>query len=464
MDLWGYLSDAKTDVSVVMGCPGVGKSVEVYAYAMWQAKTAQKRVIYVHTHGDGYYIISTSGSNKSVGRSQPLDFETKPYAILEFIDSALNKQEVDIIVLDGQLEWLIRSVFLRLGRFSGVRLISCTSFQAFTKISTETAAHAPPWSPHVMDSWKLDELHDAFAKGALVLGDLTRGTDVDEMFFYAGGSFRMMQWTLRRVIHTLDTKMSEVPRKSDLIEARGVGDASKTAVNTLLGICGGTSFVLSRYVLTSLFMSVSDQAIATLRTLLIDNPPWQGWVTELEVLTLIKKQQSIVFWGPNGEEEVWTRRGVVGVELPMFFNADDVHLTSLDADWLLPTKYNQECFDALYRVSPDSIRAVHITNANEHSCKLKYLIPFMTTMNVHTVELVYVCRRRNFDQFKVPEPETRTGSSKRAAEEHEQFKNLFGTMTEIYNAKRPTRAGHIPLPTITIRHVTYQREDIDCPR
>ena len=61
MNLWNFLLAACTDVSIVVGCPGVGKSVEVYAYAMWQAKAVQKRVIYVHTHGDGYSIISTSG-------------------------------------------------------------------------------------------------------------------------------------------------------------------------------------------------------------------------------------------------------------------------------------------------------------------------------------------------------------------------------------------------------------------
>lgn len=241
-------------------------------------------------------------------------------------------------------------------------------------------AHAPEWSQFVVDSWKLDEYNDAFDKGALVLADPTPMTDVDEMFFYAGGCFRMMQWPLSCVIATLNTKMSEVPSKSDLIEARGVGDGSKAAVNSLLGIYGGAPFVLSRFVLTSLFASVSNQAIGNLRRLLRDNPLWQGWVTELEVLTLIQKQQSIVFRNSSGQEETWSRRGAVDAPLPTFVDSSDLCWTTLDLDWILPKRYNQECFDALYLVSPDSLRAIQITNADEHTCKLEYLIPVVQAM------------------------------------------------------------------------------------
>ena len=179
MDLWNFLSVAETDVSAVMGSPGVGKSVEVFAYAMWQAKTAQKRVIYVHTHGRGYSIKSTSDDNMTLGSADM--FVEKPVFLFDFINSALKKQEVDIIVLDGQLQWLIKTVYAHLEQFPGVRLISCTSFQAFFKVSTEMMAHAPEFSQFVMDSWTLDEYHDAFDKGALVLADSTL-TDVDEMF------------------------------------------------------------------------------------------------------------------------------------------------------------------------------------------------------------------------------------------------------------------------------------------
>ena len=201
IDLWNYLSAARTDVSIVVGCPGVGKSVEVYAYAMWQAKAVQKRVIYVHSHGDGFSIVSTSGNNMHVGRVKK--FVDQPDVLLDFIDEALNRQDVDMIVLDGQLEWLIKSVFLCLKRSNGVRLISCTSLHPFSKLSMEAMAHAPAWSAFEMDSWTLDEYKDAYNKGALVLADdstTTTSTNVEEMFLYAGGSFRMMQWELSQVI------------------------------------------------------------------------------------------------------------------------------------------------------------------------------------------------------------------------------------------------------------------------
>ena len=47
-------------------------------------------------------------------------------------------------------------------------------------------------------------------------------------------------------------------------------------MNTPLGIYFGNSFVPSRYVVTSLFTSITNQTIAILREVLIDNPLLQG--------------------------------------------------------------------------------------------------------------------------------------------------------------------------------------------
>ena len=44
----------------------------------------------------------------------------------------------------------------------------------------------------------------------------------------------MMQWSRSEVIDELNSKIMAVSSKSDLIEVRGIGDASKAAVNTLI--------------------------------------------------------------------------------------------------------------------------------------------------------------------------------------------------------------------------------------
>ena len=139
IDLWKHLESTKHRVSFVTGCPGVGKSVEVYAYAMWQATVHKKRILYIHCHDESISLTVTAGAGSTGARfghvSEYTDsFESR--VLRDFIYSSLEKREVDLIVLDGQLSRLIKSVFLKLQKYRDVRMISCTSFQALTKLST----------------------------------------------------------------------------------------------------------------------------------------------------------------------------------------------------------------------------------------------------------------------------------------------------------------------------------------
>lgn len=77
-------------------------------------------------------------------------------------------------------------------------MMSCTSFEAIPDLSIEDMDHSPEFSDFFMDSWKKEEYDAAIATGALVLNAPT--LTVDEMFYYAGGSIRMVQWSVARVI------------------------------------------------------------------------------------------------------------------------------------------------------------------------------------------------------------------------------------------------------------------------
>ena len=50
---------------------------------------------------------------------------------------------------------------------------------------------------------------------------------MDEMFFYAGGSIRMMQWPVEDVITFLTHKIRFVPDMRKLVGAEGFGDSSQ---------------------------------------------------------------------------------------------------------------------------------------------------------------------------------------------------------------------------------------------
>ena len=130
VDLWRLLEETKRRVPFITGCPGVGKSMEVYAYAMYEATERKKRVLYIHGNKSKHHYLFTSGGveDARIGISDRI--VEQDTALYRFVYNQLVEQKVDMIVLDGALEWLIGKVFFKLKKFPNVRLISCTSFQA----------------------------------------------------------------------------------------------------------------------------------------------------------------------------------------------------------------------------------------------------------------------------------------------------------------------------------------------
>jgi hypothetical protein len=474
VNLWKYLTSAETDISVVTGCPCAGRSVAVYAYAMWEAHLHDKRVLYIHSHCNGYSVVLASAGpgNTRVGRVN--SFDDEPKILFDFIISILERREVDMVVLDGQLQWLIMRVFSRLKHFPGVRLITCTSYDAFGKVPTEAMAHAPGWSEFVMDSWTKEGYAAAIATQALVLHETV--TSLDDIFYLAGGNVRLIQWSTERAKTSLNMMLRGVRDIGELVGSRGVGDERQTCVNGLKAGYGRQTIVASKYAALWPAYSLTDETIGKARATLPDNAAWQGLVTELEVLHLMRSRFTMLFLDPAGETEHWDRLREWTEE---FRGASDPCLPAATPGWLVPYGYRQEGFDALYKASPHAIRAVRVTDASSHSCQLRRLVPFVEAMRVHVVEMVYVCRTRNFETFAVPTPDLEPHSQpdlesepqsgpgpesvpRRAdpCDEHRQYVELKDALTKVWRAKAASGTSDgsaCPEPAIVVRRVSYQR-------
>jgi hypothetical protein len=471
LDLWEHLTTTTKRVSLITGCYGVGKSVAVFAYAMRQASTHKKRLIYAHTHGAGVSLVSTAGDTVRFGQIKKKRGEAEPESLMTYIEWALDRKEVDLIVLDGQLLWSVESLLSILKRYPNVRLITCTSYQPVS-LSLEQFDRSPRYSQHLMDSWTKEEYEAAIAAGALTL--FSPSYTVDQVYHYAGGSIAFMRREIEHLVTYLTGIFYEV-EMMDLVGKTRVGDRSKNALNTLMAFHGGSSVISSEFAIASLLMTMKNSRISEIRWMLCYNPSsWQGLVTKLDVLTLIQDQSSIAFRNSNGRIENWPRPHdrYGGVPLSLICDANDKYLTydTVD-DWVVPTEYTHGCFDALYRVSPGVIRAIKITEEKEHPCNLGHLIDYVKALNAHVVELVYVCRRSNFDDFKTPRPDTlkrATGTDDMAAAdaiaEHEQYKKLMQTLEAIWTAKTATTdPALLPKYSIVIRSVCYEEKDQDLP-
>jgi hypothetical protein len=440
LELSKFLRDLSTNVQLVTGCPGVGKSIEVFSFAFEQAQLHHKRVLYVH--GDtksGISVIFKDEPTIATARLARQTFSLEPEALNLFVDSVLREGLVDLVVLDGSLSWLIMNVFLKMDEFPSAKLVTCTSFQAPGKMSQEVSMKCAPRRRFVMDSWQEDELYAALEVGAL---SLSPGTTKSEMFYYAGGSVRLFQASVKDVESELESKIRAVPDMSKLVGSGGVGDSSADATNSLMAMYSGKSVVLSQFVMRKLMDRVSDDFIQKARHFLPNthNPSWQGWLTEAEVMCMARTQKNLSFRNDSSEPKV-TETWQAEVGVISFEDVAELAGGNLKVGWYQPMQWNQKGYDALFRVSRDKLRIIQISMSTQsRKFDLKDAIPLAQAMNTHEVELVLICGKQTFSSVEI----TASGGTK----------ELKAALKQIADAKAiPTNEQ---TAWITFRTVCYQ--------
>ena len=158
---------------------------------MEQAQSKNKSVIYVHGSSvNGISVLYKDDASSNTALITNLELVDEPLVLRDFILQTLREGRVDLVVIDGDLSWLIRQVYFKMKNYPHALLLTCTSFQALGKISQEDFVRSALRRNFVMDSWEEWEYDEAVRKGALVLqADVT----VKEMFYYVGGCVRLLQ-------------------------------------------------------------------------------------------------------------------------------------------------------------------------------------------------------------------------------------------------------------------------------
>lgn len=442
IDLFKFLSETPKNMLLVTGCPGVGKSIEVFSFALEQAQLRNKRVLYIH--GDiksGISVIYMDDPAVATARVAKQIFSEEPEALNAFIDVELREGLVDLVVLDGALSWLILRLFLKMDEFPKAQLVTCTSFQAPGRISQEVSVKCAPRARFVMDSWQEDELYAAVDAGAL---SMSPGTTPSEMFYYAGGSVRLFLMRADEAITEVENKIRQVPDMGKLVGSGGVGDSSDFATNSLMAIYGSKTAILSQFATRSLMGRISDDFIQKARRFWPGNPAWQGWLFEAEVIHNAGTQKNLVFLNDRNDSarhEVWEAPAHVTLfRLP-------AELVGSKVGWFQPTLWNQKGYDALFRASSDKLRIVQIsTSAKSRKFNLEDAIPLAQAMNVQDIEIVLLCGEKTFRDVKISESD----SGGREA--------LTAALKDIVKAKKLASHAHeeIAREKITFRTVCYQ--------
>ncbi len=364
------VSPAKKDLLFVAGCPGIGKSTEVYGWAVMQAKL--KSVLWVHYSLAGVFCARLFPENGCV--------KVKHFSInsrdLNALESAVEQFFSDIVILDGFSGENCKTL-LGTGMNCCSILVWCSSFAFSSTLKpAEKAGIRHFWDDKecILDTWCYDDLRNVFDTG--IFGDSVPTLDIlKEKHYYIGdGGIRLYFCELNKAIYDIDQHFSRVNNFNDLLGGL-VGDSAKVAVHSLMQyrkVCWGQSAAVSgpvsKYITLKLVDKVGLTFVNSAKSIMMDNPSFQGWIFELEVIWAIKNCANCF-----GDRWICGTTG----RFVQVFDANGIPTDIAENTWIIPTKYNQGGFDILYYKSKGDMEAVQITRAKKHVYKLKYLAPFV---------------------------------------------------------------------------------------
>eukprot|EP01041_Mallomonas_annulata_P002924 gene2924-5738_t len=336
--LWAFLNDGCNEMKFVKGPPGVGKSIEDVATDIVQWTN----------------IIKVSGPD-----------ETHSESIERWMYSLIESNSVDLVVVDGAFTELFFRHVCNAQHFNPhISFIICSSYQAVVMKGVYTSNF--PHTMFEMCSWTFEEYQCAVESNAL-----RGGADLNERYYYAGGSIRFMNKDTAALKPLMDELIARVADFSSLLSG-AVGLASANAINTLMAVfqqgSRTISTPLSEYVIRVLSEKVSMGNIKICRSIMPDNSAWQGWVTELEVLSMIAQSNEFKVWKINGSPQIWHRDHPI----EMFLSESELlTYTHVSKKYFFPSKFNHGCYDAIYIMSPTKMKVIQISQAQTHNCNLR---------------------------------------------------------------------------------------------
>jgi hypothetical protein len=213
---------------------------------------------------------------------------------------------------------------------------------------------------------------------------------IDRKFSIVGGSVRwMFGLSLEGAEDDIEYWITRCEDYTQLLD-KSSGTAATKASNHLLSREAGRTErrIQSRYIMLRVAECTATKLVESARnSSMIDNPAWIGWVFQLEFfghlhyainydkdLTLRTTENTDVTWHTsNGAKRYLEPDDLCGEKMMVPGPERFVNKLSLRAgDWLIPSKWNQGCFDVL-QLCKDTLRVVQVTVAKTHSLKLRYV-------------------------------------------------------------------------------------------
>jgi len=159
--------------------------------------------------------------------------------------------------------------------------------------------------------------------------------------------------------------------------------------------------VVSHYALRMLSDMMSVSFIKKAKSVMPNNPSFQGWILEMEVLGKIKAKDVNLSNRANDSSELWNCWN----DFLYFADPDEIRNRSFgDMTLLVPTKYNHGLFDIMLYVKEGHIIIANVTGAKQHLFNMELILPYVEIFKrdkVCIVDMEILIPASNNEKYKI---------------------------------------------------------------
>ncbi len=398
--LWNFLGSSAVFLRV-QGPPGIGKSLIAWNWAYHSAVKMNKSVFWMHVFDKQIY-----GHCVELRGSGLISIFVKNYQVYSY-----QAVDADILIFDGVREDMRLFLEAEASVWVKQNLERKVIFVGSEQVSflNEDSPEMPAFQAF---SWTIEEYRDAIQDDQFFAQIQTKFVFDDEQnpdrekivvkkFSLAGGCARWMFGLSDEVIEgRIRYYVDQVHDVAALFQ-RQVGSASPNTVNHILAHYESGSQIISEYAAYLLARNFEERFVESFRnSRMAQNPAFDGWLFEFEFLTQLKlsarhrRQLEL-----DGEK--WDVPNLLE-----FFEPGDLTSKKINiGDWLIPTRWNQGCYDFL-QLNEKSLRVVQVTRASSHSIKVKYVQDLIAVLGskgfeITSIDFVMVLPSDQVNDFQV---------------------------------------------------------------
>jgi hypothetical protein len=343
-------SHKQVSSGIITGCPGVGKSTEVFCQLTYYATTRKvdRRMNCIWMHYSGGKIVSILVIVNGCAHYTKFVGEPDINVFTELIYWCINA-EIHVIALNGA--WKNQLGFActigSVARDSNRRLaiIICTSQQS-VNLSSSLFSRIMP-SIFCVPAWEEEDLRSAYDAGLLAVSG---EREFDEVYFYAGGAIRLYGFASLNIIQTfLCSKLFEIGDVNAAIRDR-LGEASAAAVNTLKCTYRSSSKEstwLSQFVTHNIMENADASLLKPLYRNTMGNNSFRGWVLEADLMRRVVNKKTIKLLGADGMQAFDVKVAYIdrfGTSAPP---ANVSNLKDGQSLFVIPTEFNNALWDGI---------------------------------------------------------------------------------------------------------------------